>query len=266
MAKKQNSIFSWVEQYRPLIILFIGIILALIAPGIASQYYLNFVGWSFHDTGEIGDTIGGIAGPILNLTGLVLVYYSFREQYKANQLQIESNKKLRKDVKRQLKRADKERNFELFLKLLNQLKQAINDGVNYDQINERIEDKLLHFMGNFGQDISEYCGRQRYENEPKIREKYPVNLEEYRNAMDEMEKESHQKAFDLEAPKETERFMGVFISSEAGSKLYYIFNKVEQIINRIKTLDLFEEERTYLKDDLTFSLQNLMKGNRSEDK
>jgi high-affinity nickel permease len=41
------------------------------------------------NTGVIGDTIGGIAGPILNFTGLLLVYYSLREQFKANQQQMQ---------------------------------------------------------------------------------------------------------------------------------------------------------------------------------
>lgn len=39
------------------------------------------------NAGVVGDTIGGIAGPILNFTGLLLVYYSLREQFKANQQQ-----------------------------------------------------------------------------------------------------------------------------------------------------------------------------------
>ena len=48
----------------------------------------------FHDwqiaanTGTLGDTIGGIAGPILNFAGLIIVYLSLREQFNANQNQI----------------------------------------------------------------------------------------------------------------------------------------------------------------------------------
>ncbi len=44
----------------------------------------------FQDTGTIGDTVGGIAGPILNFAGMFVVYLSLREQLKANQLQMEA--------------------------------------------------------------------------------------------------------------------------------------------------------------------------------
>ncbi|MDU0369561.1 hypothetical protein ACFPAF_04075 [Hymenobacter endophyticus] len=35
------------------------------------------------NTGTLGDTIGGIAGPILNFVGLLVLYFSLREQYEA---------------------------------------------------------------------------------------------------------------------------------------------------------------------------------------
>lgn len=49
------------------------------------------------NTGQIGDTIGGITAPIFGLIGFVLVFYSFSEQYKANQIQIESLKQQEHD-------------------------------------------------------------------------------------------------------------------------------------------------------------------------
>lgn len=41
---------------------------------------------SFADTGEIGDTIGGITAPIVNFMGALLVYYALRAQINANAL------------------------------------------------------------------------------------------------------------------------------------------------------------------------------------
>jgi len=38
-------------------------------------------------TGYTGDTIGGIAGPILNIIGLIVVYFSLKEQFIANTVQ-----------------------------------------------------------------------------------------------------------------------------------------------------------------------------------
>lgn len=39
------------------------------------------------NTGHVGDTIGGILGPALNFTGLIVLIYSLREQFNANNLQ-----------------------------------------------------------------------------------------------------------------------------------------------------------------------------------
>ncbi len=41
----------------------------------------------FSDTGQIGDTIGGIMNPFIALAGVVLTYLAFYMQYKANQYQ-----------------------------------------------------------------------------------------------------------------------------------------------------------------------------------
>lgn len=49
------------------------------------------------NTGQIGDTIGGITAPIFGLIGFILVYLSFKEQFKANQIQIESLKQQQLD-------------------------------------------------------------------------------------------------------------------------------------------------------------------------
>ncbi|MBF9255635.1 hypothetical protein I2I11_20225 [Pontibacter sp. 172403-2] len=43
--------------------------------------------WIKHNAGQIGDTIGGITGPIINFVAGVLVYLSFKAQIKANKEQ-----------------------------------------------------------------------------------------------------------------------------------------------------------------------------------
>lgn len=43
--------------------------------------------FNFKDTGSIGDTIGGITAPIMNLIGAILIYISFKAQIKANKIQ-----------------------------------------------------------------------------------------------------------------------------------------------------------------------------------
>jgi hypothetical protein len=66
------------------ILFLFGIILAIISPNIWEVYNLT-------ETGQIGDTIGGITAPFINLLGALLVYISFKEQNKANKIQAEQN-------------------------------------------------------------------------------------------------------------------------------------------------------------------------------
>lgn len=45
-------------------------------------------GWiDFSNTGEIGDTIGGLTAPVIGIIGAWLVFLSFREQWITNQIQ-----------------------------------------------------------------------------------------------------------------------------------------------------------------------------------
>jgi hypothetical protein len=69
-------------------LLIIGLLTAFIAPAILTSKWVAAPHWYwFHfddKTGAIGDTFGGITGPILNFVGLILVYYSFKQQLEAN--------------------------------------------------------------------------------------------------------------------------------------------------------------------------------------
>lgn len=72
-------------------ILTLGVILILFT----SVYLLTrqniFESWDLSDTGAIGDTIGGITAPIINIIGSILIYISFLEQNKANKIQANQN-------------------------------------------------------------------------------------------------------------------------------------------------------------------------------
>lgn len=46
--------------------------------------------FDFSNTGQVGDTIGGITAPILNLIGAYLVYISFQAQLEANRIQVKA--------------------------------------------------------------------------------------------------------------------------------------------------------------------------------
>src|SRR5688572_22802037 len=62
--------------------LIVGIILILIAP-----FFLTREGIiSFQETGQIGDTIGGVTAPITGLIGAILVFFALKAQIDANKL------------------------------------------------------------------------------------------------------------------------------------------------------------------------------------
>jgi hypothetical protein len=73
---------------KPSLILGIALLLYGMVCGIALEYI--WPGWDFSKSGPMGDTIAGIAGPIINLIGAILVYLSFQQQKDANQMQIDA--------------------------------------------------------------------------------------------------------------------------------------------------------------------------------
>ncbi len=64
-------------------ILIFGVFLILFAPFLMTR---TFGLISFENTGQIGDTIGGITAPIASLIGSLLVFYALKAQIEANKL------------------------------------------------------------------------------------------------------------------------------------------------------------------------------------
>ena len=110
----------------------VGIILIFISLYIFTRPAI-FQSWDFSNTGEIGDTIGGISAPIINLLGAYLVFVSFQAQIKANKIQSDALKD------------EKERNtdnriydnytslYESFKKRLDELEFVIDPQIHYGQ-------------------------------------------------------------------------------------------------------------------------------------
>ena len=74
-----------------MLILSIGIFLIFLSLYVFTRPAI-FDSWNFTQTGQIGDTIGGISGPIINLIGAYLVYISFQAQIEANRIQAKALK------------------------------------------------------------------------------------------------------------------------------------------------------------------------------
>ncbi|MCJ8166198.1 hypothetical protein MKJ04_15225 [Pontibacter sp. E15-1] len=100
-----------------IITLTIGCFLAFAMPFILTRETLCNA-FDFSATGQIGDTIGGIVGPILNFTGLILVYLSFKQQYVANEIQ-------RNGMNEQANTANNIKVFNIIIDLINELKEEI---------------------------------------------------------------------------------------------------------------------------------------------
>lgn len=104
---------------RIYLILLVGGLILLFIPAILTQpSFYSF--WDFEKTGPIGDTIGGITAPFINFIGALLVYLSFQQQIKANEIQRDS-------LKEEVKRNENERKYNSVIHDINNLRTDIND-------------------------------------------------------------------------------------------------------------------------------------------
>ncbi|MDI5948189.1 hypothetical protein [Flavobacterium yafengii] len=74
------------KSYKYLII---GLLLLVVVSPIVLTQFSGIISFNA-ESGAIGDTIGGITAPLVNILGAILIYISFQEQVKANTQQIEN--------------------------------------------------------------------------------------------------------------------------------------------------------------------------------
>lgn len=96
----KRSTLDW-KIYLLLILSFILIVIAFIAPFIFTRPSINKE-FDFTQTGQIGDTIGGLMNPFIALTGVIVTGLAFYIQYKANLQQRELFELEQKESKNQL--------------------------------------------------------------------------------------------------------------------------------------------------------------------
>jgi hypothetical protein len=94
------------------IVLLIGTIVAFLAPYILTR---GLLGVSFAETGQIGDTIGGLTAPFINLLSAILVYLALYAQ-------VEANKLIQDQIADQKLNEIKQKNFANILEMYNQVK------------------------------------------------------------------------------------------------------------------------------------------------
>ncbi|MDP1817558.1 MAG: hypothetical protein Q8K92_24070 [Leadbetterella sp.] len=96
----------------------IGILVILIMPFLLTFEFFH-ERFNFSETGQIGDTIGGITAPFLNLIGAFLIFYALKAQVTANEL-----------VQRQIDKENDNKECETEAKNLNQLYSYLLDSIN----------------------------------------------------------------------------------------------------------------------------------------
>jgi len=109
----------------PKIILIVGIIFAVISPVLFTMLS-HFECFDFTNTGQIGDTIGGLTSPIINLISAIIIYYSFNEQLKANQIQVSA-------LNDEKIRLNNEKEYNYISILLIELEKRIDNFEYYDE-------------------------------------------------------------------------------------------------------------------------------------
>lgn len=85
------------KKFRIILIVFIALILIILA----FPYLFTSFSWfklDFTETGQIGDTIGGITAPFIAIAASILTFLAFWVQYVANENQKKSLEKQEKDL------------------------------------------------------------------------------------------------------------------------------------------------------------------------
>ncbi|MDO1446272.1 hypothetical protein Q0590_08415 [Rhodocytophaga aerolata] len=194
------------EKNIPILIIATGLLFALLAPFFFTRPAFH-TALQFNNTGAIGDTIGGITGPILNFVGLLLVYLSFKQQFNANKSQFD--------------RIDKERNFELTLRLLEDFKKH-NSAPDFEAIKSNIIASMYSNIGSYNQDM----GLVKYGS---------ITAEDLHK-------------------KEREQFERILRQEYYGSEFNSLLFLASQILNKIETLQFYHEEKEYLEASFDYLL------------
>ena len=145
MTNKEEPIFNY-KFY----LLIIGVIFILFSSLYIFTRPAIWSGFDFSNSGQIGDTIGGITAPIINLIGAILIFISFKAQITANRIQF---KLLNNEIESQ----NKDRNFQVILDLFQALK---NDFQNVTFENHTGQSAINIYVNN----IKKYWSKEDFES------------------------------------------------------------------------------------------------------
>lgn len=204
-------------QLKKIFILFLsGICVVCVAPYLITQR-LQLI--SFLETGQIGDTIGGITAPITSLLGSVLVFFALKAQIEANKLVQEQFDQQRVD--------EIERKKILYLaEQVNLVRSDINDFsyTNKEVESSRSGDRQIYYLHLKGTDaIAEFLNSISYHGEA------------------EHESES------------------LFIRNPKFTELYNLLQIITLLLDKINGSSLPDEDLQYFKSSIAYQFNSKIK-------
>lgn len=105
---------------KPFIFAMIGFVLFLIGLVFILTRPSNSWTMDLSNNGQIGDTIGGIVGPVINLVSIIFLYISFKSQISANRIQA-------KQIRQEREINQKNNNFNSLMEIFKGLKDDYNN-------------------------------------------------------------------------------------------------------------------------------------------
>jgi hypothetical protein len=141
------------NKIHPIVYLLVGICLIFLSLWIFTRPAISS-DWDFSNKGQIGDTIGGISAPIINLLGAFLVFLSFKEQFEANTIQRDA-------LKNEIDNNNRNKEFDTLFSIFKEIKDEVN-GFNY-----------LRFLE------AQYLGEATYSNALTIEYKGTKGISEF---------------------------------------------------------------------------------------
>jgi len=85
-----DELSTILRQKNIMLFLVLGLFLIVFTPYLLTRSTI-FESLNFTETGQIGDTIGGITSPFMNLVGSILVFLALKEQIEANKISQKEN-------------------------------------------------------------------------------------------------------------------------------------------------------------------------------
>jgi hypothetical protein len=202
-------------------ILVIGIVLIFLSVYLFTRPAF-FTSFDLSETGQIGDTIGGITAPIINLIGAVLVYFSFQAQLDANKIQSVALS----DEKERLK---KENVYQKHLSQLEEIKNTL-----------RTLEFVVEFQG-------EYTPNNDLRKDAPIVFKGLNALNEYTNrivALKDNRTSYHRQIYQI---------YSMFLNYK------FMLQSLDELINSIETKIIDETDKIYLLNNINLFYNSFLK-------